>query len=116
MPPDIDPELEAIDAAHELNQIDPQLLAQLPKPPPPLPFDMAADSSAVADETYYSTEPPNLRTIPLMHEKYATRAQALARANELAAMHGEKLHRLFYTARAWVAHTYKQLKIGEGYR
>jgi hypothetical protein len=116
MPPPTDPELEAISAAHELDPLDPELLAQLPKPPPPVSYDMAADSSSVADETYYSTEPPNLRTIPLMHEKYATREAAVARATELATARGETVYRVFYTRRAWVAHVRKPLAIGEGYK
>lgn len=116
MPDYPDPELDAQSAAAELEAVDAELLAQLPKPPPPVAFDMSTDSPLIGEESSYSTEPPNLRTIPLLHDKYNTRSEALARARELAAPRGERVYRLFYTARAWVAQFHKPAKVGEGIR
>ncbi len=76
---------------------DDELRKQFPPAPPSTPsLDQPADF-----DTTYTNEPPNMRVIPLMKEKYATQRDADERAVEILGKTGEKLWRRFSTARAF---------------
>jgi hypothetical protein len=94
-----------------------RFLKQLPPEPAPVAFDIGTeDFPAINQETSYSVEPPNLRTIALMKDRYDNITDARARANEICLVTGERVHQVFETARAYVARVFLPLKPGEGYR
>lgn len=82
------------------------VLAGLPPENPPPTYDTF---DGVNSEGGYTTEPMGLRTIALLKEKYATRVAAVERAIELANARGEKVYRVFETARSYVAQVYTPL-------
>jgi hypothetical protein len=111
--PDTPEDLEAQFAALETEAA---LLKQFPPEEPPVAFDMLSDSPALDVDTQYSTEPPNIETIPLLKERYGSHRKAWVRARELCLMRGLRMHRMFETARHYVVHAFKPLKPGEGYK
>jgi hypothetical protein len=98
---------------------DPKLVAQLPDvaPEPPRFYDDPDDLPR-----NYLTEPPNLKVIAFMKRnpdgttRYNNITEAKAKALELTSARGEKIYRLFETARAFVAQVYRPLGVGEGFR
>jgi hypothetical protein len=88
------------------------LRKQLPPAPPPVstidePIDLTAG---------YLGDPPNMRVIPLLKQKYANQKQADLRAVEILHKTGERLHRKFHTARAYCYQVFTPYKIGESFR
>lgn len=81
-----------------------RLLNQLPPQPPPV-HTMDTDRNYV--DTVYPDDPPNLTPIAFLKTKYATEAEAYARALEVASKRGLKIHRFFETALSWVAQCFK---------
>lgn len=111
--PDIETALDLLSLEAEGDDDD-DLAKQLPPEQPPVMWDMSQNGLVEGGD--YSSEPPALRTIPLVLEKYPTLEHAKARAAELAAARGETVYRVFRTARAFVAQVYRAAKPGEGYR
>lgn len=88
-----------------------KLQMQLPPEEPDVPFDMGyADFPDVDADPRYSIEPPDLRTIPLLKERYPNRKRALIRAREICLGTGERIHRFFESGRAWVAQVTKPVQ------
>ncbi len=93
-----------------------KMLAQLPAEAPEPPYNGASEFPALNFETTYSAEPPNLRTVALMKDKYNNRIAAMVRAKELSELRNEKIYRVFETARSWVVNFYTPRGPGEGFR
>ena len=99
-----------IDTADDLLTADEieikRLMAQFPKPPPPVQDLNNPDPDF---EPTYLDIPPGLFPIALLKSKYSSKHDAVVRAVELAKIRGVKIHGFFETAVAYVAQVYKPL-------
>lgn len=95
---------------------DTKILVQLPPQDAQAAWNMDEDFPVLGDKDSYSTEPANIRVLSLMKSRYDNRKRAMLRAREICLGTGERLHRFFETGRAWVAHVYRPLKPGEGFK